>query len=370
AMSYREKSFYRDNKVELISNKKAERLEVKKRRVVLSDRRKISFDKLLIAIGGKPVIPEIKGRDLEGIFTFTRLSDIQKIQKYIKANKIKKVMVIGGGLIGLKATEALIELKIKVTIVELTDRILSATFDKKASNIVEKGLENIGCKLIADNTVIEIKDKDKKVKEAILKDKRKIPVDMVIMTIGVRPNIELVKNTPIKTNRGISINSFMQTNIKDIYAAGDCCDGKDSLLDINRPIAIWPVAVRQGKTAGFSMAGVRKEYQGSFAMNSVELCGIATVSMGESCPRGKGYQILEYLEHSGSIYKKIVLKDNKIVGVIFVGDIERAGIYAGLIRDKIDVTSFKAHLLKEDFGFISLPEEYRKHLVTGEVSVI
>ncbi len=346
AMSYREKGFYKDNKVELILNKKVIKLEPKKKYIILSDKQKIYFDKLLISTGGTPIIPEIKGSDLSGIFTFIKMADVEEIEKYIKANKVKEAVVVGAGLIGLKATEALIELGIKVTIVELADRILAATFDKKASTIIETALKKIGCKLITNNTVVEIrseyrrrKTENRKVGEVVLKDKTKIQTDMVIVAIGVRPNIELVKNTPIKTNKGILVDNFMQTNIKNIYAAGDCCAAKDLLLKINRPIAIWPVAVRQGKIAGFSMAGRKIEYQGGFAMNSVELCDIPTISMGESCPEGEGYQVLEYLEQEESIYKKIVLRNERIVGSIFVGDIERAGIYTGLIRDKVDLSS-------------------------------
>jgi NAD(P)H-nitrite reductase large subunit len=364
-MAYRGKDFYRDNKVELLLNRKAAKLNPEKKLVILSDGQKIWFDKLLIATGGTPIIPEIKGSDLDGVFTFTKLSDAQKIERYIKANKVKEAVVIGGGLIGLKATEALIGLKIRVTIVELADRILSTTFDQEASSLIEKGLEKIGCRLLTNNTIVEIRSKNRKLNEVILKDKRKVGASLVIVAIGVRPNINLVKNTPIKTNKGILVDNFMQTNIKDIYAAGDCCEAKDLLLDINRPLAIWPIAVKQGKIAGYNMAGVKKEYPGSFTMNSVELCGIPTISVGGTCPEGKDYQVLDYFDQEKSIYKKIVLKNNRIVGAIFVGDIERAGIYTGLIKDQLDTTSFKKYLLKEDFGLISLPKEYRKHLVTG-----
>ncbi len=217
-INFCEKNFYKDNKVKLILNKKASKLDLKKRCVVLENKQKIPFDKLLIATGGTPIIPKIKGGDLNGVFTFTNLSDTQKIDRYIKTNKVKKAVVIGGGLIGLKATEALINLGIKVTIVELAERILSATFDKKASNIIENALKKIGCDLITNNTVIEIRGGDKRVKEVTLKNKQKIPVDLVIIAIGVKPNIELTKDTPIKTNKGILVNQFMQTNIKDVYA--------------------------------------------------------------------------------------------------------------------------------------------------------
>jgi len=370
AMPYREKDFYKDNKIELILNKRAVKLDLKEKKVVLSTKQKIHFDKLLIATGGTPIIPEIKGCSLGGVFTFTKLADAEKIKEYVEANEVKDAVVIGGGLIGLKATEALIELEIKVTIVELADRILSATFDKKASSIIEDALEKINGKLIMNNTVVEIKDKNKKIKEVILKDKKEITTELVIVAIGVRPSIELTKSTPIKTNRGILVDEHMQTNINGVYAAGDCCEAKDSLLNINRPLAIWPVAVKQGKIAGYNMAGVKKEYLGSFAMNSVELCGIPTISVGETNPEGKDSQVLGHFDKENNTYKKIVLKDNKIVGVIFVGDIERTGIYTGLIKERVDITSFKENLLKEDFGLISLPKEYRKHLVAGEEAII
>lgn len=370
AMPYRGKDFYKDNKVKLILNKRAAKLELKEKYVILSDRQKIYFDKVLISTGGVPIIPEIKGYNLSGVFTFIKMTDIEKIKEYIKADEIKKAVVIGAGLIGLKATESLIKLGIKVTIVELADRILSATLDKKASNIIETALGEIGCRLVTNNTVVGINGKNKKAKEVILKDKKRIPAELVIVAIGVSPNMELVKNTLIKTNKGILVDEHMRTNVKDIYAAGDCCEAKDLLMEINRPIAIWPVAVRQGKIAGFNIAGKKTEYRGGIAMNSVELCSIPTISVGESCPEGEDYQVLEHFEQKKSIYKKIVLRDRKITGAIFIGDIERAGIYTGLIKDRVDTSSFKEHLLKEDFGLISLPEKYRKHLVAAEAAII
>jgi NAD(P)H-nitrite reductase large subunit len=370
-LPFRKSSFYRDNQVKLILNRKATKLEPKQKDVILSDRQKIPYDKLLIAIGGIPIIPEIKGARSEGVFTFTKLDDALLIEKYIKRNQVKKALVLGGGLIGLKATEPLIELGIKVTIVELADRILSSTFDRKASGIIEHALEKIGCSLITQDTVKEIRPKNKKVAEVILRDGKRILCDMVIVAVGVRPNIELVKNTAIKTNnRGILVDNFMQTTLKDVYAAGDCCAAKDMLVDENRSIAIWPIAAKQGRLAGLNMTGEKEEYAGAFAMNSVEVCGIPTISVGLTDPQEKAYQILEHFNPDKSVYKKIVLKNNRIVGAIFVGNIERAGIYTGLIKDRVDVSSFKEYLLKDEFGLVSLPKEYRKHLVGEEVAMI
>lgn len=373
---YREKDFYKNNKVQLILNKKAVKLDLKEgqeRKVILSDRGEFTFDKLLIATGGVPIVPRIKGLELNGIFTFTKLRDVERIEEFIKVNKVKNSLVLGGGLIGLKATEALMELGISVTIVELADRILSSTFDRNASRMVKKALKEEGCSLITNDTVATIEAEDKKIKSAVLKSGRRVRTDLIILAIGVKPNIQLVKDTPIKINRGILVDKFMQTNVPNIYAAGDCCEALDSLLNINRPIAIWPNAYRQGKIAGYNMAGVKEEYEGSFPMNSVELCGIPTISVGITDPgkKGeKGYEIIDYLNEEKLIYKKLVIKDNRIVGTIFVGDINRAGIYTGLIKDKVNISEFKERLLEENFGLLSLPKEYRKHLITSEAIAI
>lgn len=363
---YRPDNFYQENQVELILKRKAIKLDLKKREVILSDKQKISFEKLLIATGGTPVIPEIRGGNLAGVFTFTKLQDAEDIAQYIKSNKVRKAVVVGGGLIGLKATEALLELGIGVTIIELADRILSATFDQRASLIIEESLKKIGCRVITGNTVTQIKG-TKKVQQIILKDGMKISADMLILAIGVKPNVDLVKGTPIKINKGILVNDFMQTNVEGIYAAGDCTEGKDILLEANCPIAIWPVAREQGKIAGYNMSGKKVKYNGNFLMNSVELAGIPTISVGlTNPPEEKNYEVIDYFKPEESVYKKVVIKDNQIVGAIFINQIDRAGIYTGLIREKVNVSSFKEHLLKEDFGLISLPKEYRKHLVSGE----
>jgi NAD(P)H-nitrite reductase large subunit len=364
-MPYLPDTFYQANKVKLILDNPAKCLDIKNNQVILSDKQKIQYDKLLIATGTKPIIPRIKGAQLNGAFTFTKLQEIEEIARYIRTFKVKEAVIIGGGLIGLKATEGLMGLSIKVTIIELADRILSATFDKKASQIIKNALEKNGGTVITKHTVAEIKGEQKRAKSVVLNNDKKIPADLVIMAVGVTPNIELVRNTAIRCNKGIRVDKFMQTSEDNIYAAGDCCEAPDLLLDINRSMAIWINATQQGKIAGYNMAGVTKEYQGSLMMNSVELCGVPTISVGITVPQDASYKVIEYYQPEKAIYKKVLLKDHRIIGTIFLGDIERAGIYTGLIKDKADVTDFEEHLTKEDFGLVSLPREYRKHLVTG-----
>lgn len=341
-VAYKDKDFY--NGVELFLDCKATKIIPEDRCVKTKSGEIFHYDKLLIATGGVPIVPDIKGIDRENVFNFYSMNDAESIKAYIQ---VKDAVVLGGGLIGLKATEALLALGIKVTIVELADRILSSTFDKEASNIIEEALDKIGCRLILGNTITEIKSDG-----VILKDKKKLSTNIVIIAVGVRPNVSLVKGTGIKVNKGVIVDRYMQTNIKDIYAAGDVTEAT---------VAIWPVASQQGKIAGLNMTGEKVEYEGPIAMNSVELCNIPTISVGIT----DGQEVLKNLDKEKGVYKKIVIKDNRIIGAIFVGDIERAGIYTGLIKDKVDISTFKEHFLKENFGFISLPESYRKHLVEG-----
>lgn len=371
-ISFRDEEFYSKNKVNLLLNTKAEKINVKKKTVTLTQlgnntSTQVYFDRLLIATGGKPFVPPIEELDKvkEGIFTFTKFSDAENLIKYIEKNKIKSAVVLGAGLIGLKCTEGLVERGLKVTIVELADRILANTFDKSASDILENALNKWGCKVIKEDTISKVESVKLKLKSVVLKSGKEIPTRLLIIAIGVRPNLDLVKDTSIKYDRGIVVNDYMQTNIKDIFSAGDVAQGRDFLTQRNSVIAIWPVAARQGKIAGYNMAGKKVKYEGLFIMNSVELAGIPTISFGITNPQdAKNYEILSKKD-TGS-YRKIVLKDNKIVGAIFMGNIERAGIFSGLIKDRIDVSLFKQDLLSDEFGLLVLPEEYRKHLVVGE----
>ncbi|KKM04107.1 hypothetical protein LCGC14_1767580 [marine sediment metagenome] len=374
-MFYGKKNFYEENSVGTKLSQAAVELDMDKRIVELENKELVSYDKLLIATGGTPIIPQVEGKGLKGVFTFTKWDDAKNIKDFIETNLLKKAIVIGGGLIGLKATEALIELGLKVTVVELADRILSATFDKRASQMVEDNLRERGIEIIFNNTVVQIEaegslnkgswEKKRRVSGVVLRDKRKLASDLVIFAIGVKPNVSLVKNTSVKVNRGILVNQYMQTCVGNVYAAGDVAEAFDLVMGITRPIPIWPNAYRQGSVAGCNMAGGLKEYQGGLAMNSIEICGISTISVGQTDPDEENYQVLQEYNRERREYKKIVLKDDFIVGAIFIGSIERAGIITAFIKERTNVRNFKDYLMREDFGLIYLPSDYRKHMVSG-----
>jgi NAD(P)H-nitrite reductase large subunit len=179
---------------------------------------------------------------------------------------------------------------------------------------------------------------------------------MVIVAIGVQPRLDLVRDTSIKLNRGIVVNGHMTTSNPDVYACGDVAEAYDFVLGINRLTPIWPNAYVGGRVAGLNMAGRPTDYPGGTAMNSSHYFGVSVVSAGVvTSPGAPGYE--ELSAKSDHSYKKVLLKDGMVVGLVFSGDIEKAGIIYHLIKDRVRVDDFKQTLVAADFGLLSLPEE-------------
>jgi len=276
---------------------------------------------------------------------------------------VKKAVVVGGGLIGLKAAEGLNDRGVKVTVVELADRILSSAFDRQAGDIIERRLREVGLEIILNNSVEEIVRVRGRVKGVALKSGEMVEASDVVIAIGVVPNKAIVEGTRIITNRGVLTDEYMETNVPGVYAAGDVVEPLDLLLGQKRVTPIWPNAYIQGKFAGMNMAGSRKSYGGSIPMNSIEFYGVPTVSIGVSNPPDASYEVRTSGDPAENVYRKIVFKDDRLVGAVLVGSIEKAGVLTGLIADRVDVGAFKDELLEGDFGFARMPGETRKRIL-------
>ena len=364
-MKYRKDEFWTNNKVKTLTGKTATKIDFTKKQVILDDGKEtVSYDKLLIATGGKPFVPRMEGGDKEGVFTFTELSSAEGIEA--QAEKIRSAIVIGGGLIGVSASEALVKRGIKVTLVELKESILSLILDKTASDIAEKVLTEAGVTVITGQTVQRIlgqKDKPESVGGVIMTDGTEIPCDLIVVAIGVIPRTDLVKDTPMKLNRGIVVDRTMQTSIPNVYACGDVAEAYDFLIDQKRLLPLWPLAHLGGRVAGYNMAGKKAEYEGGTVMSSLKYFELPVIAVGTVNPENvDDYEVLVELKPEKTIYKKILLKDGKIVGFIFLGDIEKAGIFFRLLKNHVDVSKIKDALLSEDFGIVTLPEQIRQEM--------
>ena len=361
-MPYLPEGFYEQHRVNLLLNSEVVTLDGSRKQVKLAGGEAIPYDRLLIATGGDPFVPPIVGlSDKEKVFTFTTWDDAAKLKGL--AADIDRVVVIGGGLIGLKAAEGLHLLGKNVTIVELADRILSAAFDRPAGRIVAKKMKANGIDVITEDTVVKVEGEGAEITGVTLKSGDFIPCDTVIVAIGVRPAAGFLKGSKVEVNRGVVVNDAMETSAKGIFAAGDVTEARDFFSGQKNPMPIWPDAYIQGDIAGTNMAGGSKGYSGGLAMNSIEFFKVSTISMGITNPSDPAeYEVLTYLDLENYQYRKIVLQGNLLVGAVLVGNVERAGIFSGLVRERIDVTPFKERLLAPDFGFIHLTREIRSAL--------
>ncbi|MBN2581525.1 MAG: NAD(P)/FAD-dependent oxidoreductase, partial [Planctomycetes bacterium] len=368
-MSYRPADFYEAHNVETHLGEQVVAVDGEGRTVTTAAGTKYAYDRLLLATGGKPFVPPIAGIDCEGVFTFTQWEDVRKIEEHMDGHTVREAVVLGGGMIGLKAAEALIARGLKVTIVELADKLLSTTFDADASAILVEALEDRDAAVCLQTTVDKVLSRSGMIQGVHLTNDFEIYCQMLVVAIGVVPNVGFLAGSGIETKRGIIVDERMQTNATDVYAAGDVVEADDVLLGEKRPIPILPLAYRQGYVAGRNMAGVDEQYHGGMAMNSIEICEVPTISIGQTtvCDNcaDEGCEVLTRRDPKQGIYKKVVLRDGRMVGVILIGEIDNAGIFAGLIERQLNVAALKPLLLSSEFGLLSLDPEYRKHMVSG-----
>ncbi|MFC2045353.1 NAD(P)/FAD-dependent oxidoreductase [Chloroflexota bacterium] len=244
-MLFRPIDFYEKNQVQTALGRKVIELNTDKRTAKLDDESTISWKKLLLATGGSPFIPKMAGISREGFFTFTTLDDAKAIDVFLNKHPERKVraVVIGGGLIGVSVTEALVKRGVEVTIIEMMDRILSTILDETASTLEKTSLKESGVNIITGHTVNKVNSN--LIGEPIsvtLDDGQTISCDMLVVAIGVRPRTELVINTELMVNRGIVVNRHMGTSSPDIYACGDVAEAYDFIYNENRLTPIWPNA--------------------------------------------------------------------------------------------------------------------------------
>jgi NAD(P)H-nitrite reductase large subunit len=364
----REDKFWENNGVQALTGKTAVSLNLTEKFVALGSGDHVNFEKLLIATGGKPFVPKIEGADKDGVFTFTTLNDAERLAA--KLEKAKTAVVIGAGLIGVSVTEALVKRGLQVTLVELQDKILSLLLDPKGSDIVEDIIKKAGVTVVTGQSVQRITGKpenDRAVGGVILTKGEQMPCDVVIVAIGVIPRTELVTGTEVKTNRGIIVDNLMRTNVPDVYASGDVAEAYDFILNQNRLLPLWPLAVAEGKVAGYNMAGKKTDYTGGTNMSALKYFGIPLISVGIANPKEDGtYEVLVKHDPEKNLYKKLVLKDNVIVGITLVNDIERAGILFHLMKNRVNVKKLKQELLQENFSLATFPLSLRRKLYPGE----
>jgi NAD(P)H-nitrite reductase large subunit len=366
-MDYRPADFYRRAGVTLFSGKRASQVEFDNKEVLLDDGERLGYGKLLLATGGKPIVPPIPGLDKDNVFTFLSMDDVLNIEKSLAG--AKNVVVLGGGVIGLMAAEVLKKKGLNVHVLELAPRVLAPVIDETASEIVESSFKEAGVEIATNNTIEKIYGENK-VDKVVLKDGTTLPCDLLIVGVGVLPRVELVKDTGMKIERGIMVDKRMQTSVPDVYACGDCASIYDFIIGENRPLPLWPNAYSGGRVAAYNMAGVSREYTCGTSMNSMHFfdTNIINAGINVSGDAGSHLEMVSKVDKDKKIYRKFILNEKgQIQGFILIGEVARAGILLNLIRKEVDVRDFKDKLLEEDFGYAHMHDDLRWRLLKDDV---
>lgn len=369
-MLYRPPEFYQDNNLNVKLKKRVSEIDGANKRVELEGKgaQSLPYNKLLLASGGSPVLPKIPGVNLTGVFVLRQLDDAKKISE--RAKKARQAIMVGGGFVCMKTAEALHKRGLQITFVVTSKSVLSQMLDQKAANIIQSRLEAKGWRIITENDVEEIRplkqsSKNSEVGSVKLTGGETLDADIVVVGKGVAANLDLPLGAGLKAGRGVVVNHQMQTSDPDIYAAGDVAETTDIASGKKACNAIWPSATEQGKIAGLNMAGGKERYRGSIRLNSIDFFGLPCISLGITNPRGKNFDTLTKLEPDESMYRKIVLEKGIIKGAIFVGDIDKAGIVTGLLKERVDVSDFKDDLMK-NYGLGALPAVLRRNKIRKE----
>lgn len=343
----RPEDYYSKFNVEPLLDTAVAGVDIKKGTIALSNKKSIAFDKLLIATGASAKTVDVKGADKKGVFVLRTLEDADGILKMLP--KVKKVCILGGGLIGMRAAYALKRRGVSTHVIVKSKHILSQMLDIEAADIMRQRLEANGIEISTGVEAKEITGKES-VQGIILDDGNRIDCELVIIGKGVEANSSLVKGEA-KTNYGILVNEYLETDKVGVYAAGDAAEAYDILEERKNVNQLWPIAVRQGRFAGLNMAGEKSAYEGSYGMNSLDFFGLAVMSFGLAKPKGDGFEELIAIDTNRTLYRKIVLKGNRIVGGVLINDVERHGILLNLALQKIDITDIRDILIDEYFDF-------------------
>lgn len=342
-LDFTEEGFFDKNRIVQIHDRVVS-VNTEKKEVSLASERQIAYDRLLIATGADSVIPPVGDlRKAENVFGLRHLSDAQKIDRMAETSA--EILIIGAGLVGLDAAYGLLERGKKVTVVEMAPRILPVQLDEHGAKAYQELFEKagvtfrLGCR--AQNAACGA---DNRIHSVELDSGETIACDMIIVAAGVRPSSGFLENSGIKAERGIEVTSRMETNVKDVYAAGD----------VTGLSGIWPNAMKQGKMAARNMCGIKPgpgvdtEYTDTFAAkNTINFFGLETLCLGALQPE-EGDEVL--VEEDMHIYRRAILREGKVRGILLQGDISNSGIWQYIIKNEIDVSGKGKNLFRLTFA--------------------
>jgi len=341
--------WYAKNRIKVSLGTKVEKIDPAGKKVFAGGQW-VDYDALVVATGSRSFVPPIKGMPKQNVFTLRTLDDAKAIKALIP--KVKSVVIIGGGLLGLESARAVSQARagLSIKVLEKAGYLLSRQLDEEGGNLLRALIEEMGVDVITSAEVEEIKG-DQQAEKVKLKDGRELEAQMVIISAGVRPNLEVVKDAGLKVEKGLIVDSGLCCDRKmQIYAAGDVVQYEGTVW------GIIPAALDQAKVVARMIIGNEPvEYRGTIVSNTLKVMGIDLTSIGMiNPPQGQGYEEIRAKSDDGRTYKKFVIKDGKIVGAIILGSRKEVQRVSKLIKDGASVEGLKGRMKQVDFDFAGL----------------
>lgn len=366
----RSENFYKEHRFKLHFGEVV-RLDLDNRTVFFDDGKTMTYDVLLLAVGAAAVPAPFPGSDVEGVLTFDTLDDAKLVVK--QGRKAKTAVIVGGGITAMELSEGLRHLGTRTILLQRGDRIWSRLFDERESAIIEQAAIHEGIEIWYKEEIEEILTHKGKVAGVRLKSGKELKCQIVGVAIGVRPNMELVKDLPVEQDRGVMVNEFMQSNIPTLFAAGDIAQVYDRWTEKHHLDVLWPSAISEGRVAGYNMVDVAQghspqfSYQKGSPFNAAMLYGIHLTVIGQvsgSLKENEG-EALSYLSRGSSqVWTapfssnhrsawdkgdvdsiRIVMVDGRIVGALLLGDQRLADPIRELVQKEADLTDYQDALL-------------------------
>ncbi|GMR08285.1 MAG: nitrite reductase large subunit NirB [Gammaproteobacteria bacterium] len=328
--------WYDDNGIVLQAGKAVVDIDRRARKVVADDGTVAPYDRLLLATGSLPFIIPLPGHDLPGVISFRDIKDVDTMLDASK--KYKHAVVIGGGLLGLEAANGLMSQGMKVTVLHLMDTLMERQMDSIAGKMLKKSLQDKGMQVLLQASTKEIIGSDR-VKGVLLEDGRELTADIVVMAVGIRPNIELAKKTHLHCERGVVVNDTMQTFDPRIYAVGECVEHRHQTYGLVAPL------FEQARVCANHLAqhGIGR-YEGSVTSTKLKVTGIDLFSAGNFSGDDDTEELV-FQDAARGVYRKLVVKDNKVEGTVMFGDTIDSSWYFDLMRDETDISDLRDSIL-------------------------
>lgn len=348
ALYFRPPEWYAKRSIHLHLGVRATSLDPAAHRLDLADGSHVNYDRLLLATGGRPFVPPFEGVDREGVFTLRTFDDALAIKTY--ARDVRSVAVIGGGLLGLETARALLSLGLDVSVIEYSLYLLPRQLDAEGAQVLQSLLEAQGLRILTGAATEAILG-DGRAEGVRLKDGRVVDGALVLISTGIRSRVGLAREAGLEVNKGMVVSEQLQTSVEDVFAAGDAAEFE------GRVYGIIPAATEQAQVAAANMVMPGSAtYGGTIPANTLKIVGVDLTCLGEATVAGDECVILREMDAAGGVYRRLTLRDGKIVGAILLGDVRNVRAVKQLIASGRDVSAYGERLLDEDFDLMALAQ--------------